>query len=79
MNIPFITTSVGVEGLDFRDGESCLIADTSMDFGKALTQLMDDESLRERLVSHASNVFVNKYSVQALANVRNSVYLSLVD
>lgn len=75
LGVPFITTTVGVEGLEFRNGESCLIADTADDFAKKLTLLMSDEMLRQRLAKTAAKIFAENYSVEGLSEVRNKVYL----
>lgn len=76
LGVPFITTSVGVEGLKFEDEESCLIADTEADFAKAIVRLMSDEVLRKRLAVEAGKVFDENYSVDSLSEVRNKVYQS---
>ena len=65
MSVPFITTSVGVEGLDFKHDESCLVADTAEEFANAIDCLANDAVLRKRLTENASKVFENKYSAQA--------------
>lgn len=75
LGVPFITTSVGVEGLKFKDGVSCLIADTAEDFAQTLTRLMNDETLRQKLSTEAAKVFEENYSVESLSEVRNKVYL----
>lgn len=75
LGVPFITTSVGVEGLIFRHEESCLIADTVEDFACSLVRLMNDETLRRQLAMRAAKVFEENYSVEGLSEVRNKVYL----
>lgn len=79
LGVPFITTTVGVEGLDFVHGESCLIADTPIDFAKALTELMNDEKKRRYIAMNALRLYEQKYSVEALVKVRNEIYLKTRD
>lgn len=79
LGVPFITTTVGVEGLDFVDNSSCLVADTDEAWAEALEKLMDSETLRLSLANSASEVYQNKYSVEALAKIRESVYLDGYD
>ncbi len=74
MGVPFITTSVGVEGLDFRHNESCVIADSAIDFAEAINQLITNADKMLRLACTAQNIFKEKYSVEALSNIRNSIY-----
>ena len=73
---PFVTTSVGVEGLDFTHNEACLIADSAVDFANAINTLCADADLRKALAMKAQAVFKEKYSVAALAKVRNQIYLN---
>ena len=77
MGIPFVTTTVGVEGLDFKDKESCLVADTPEDFAKAVDALAADGELRRRLAENASSIFIDKYSVAALSKVREAIYYEI--
>lgn len=74
-NAPIVTTTVGVEGLTFEHGTSCLIADTPDDFAQAVNTLVADEDKMERLATNAQQIFNDRYSVDALAKVRNNIYL----
>lgn len=74
LGVPFVTTTVGVEGLDFVDKSSCLIADTSESWAQALENLMSSDKLRSDLAESALKVYNEKYSVEALSKVRESVY-----
>jgi len=73
-HVPFITTSVGVEGLLFENERDCIVADSPEAFADGLERLMNEEELRKRLASHAHSVFMENYSVKKLAAVRNGVY-----
>lgn len=74
-SVPFITTSVGVEGLDFRDGDSCIIADTPLAFAQAIDRLTGDRALCRRLGEKAHDVYMANYTAKKLAQVRNELYL----
>lgn len=74
LSIPFITTSVGVEGLDFTDKDSCIVEDEADKWVTSLSELMTDETLRHKLSDKAQRIFKEKYSVEALANKRMQVY-----
>lgn len=74
-SVPIITTTVGVEGLDFENGVSCLIADTPQDFARAIDLLVNDRALCRRLGENANNVYRSKYTAKILAQVRNELYL----
>src|SRR5262249_2019959 len=53
---PIVTTSLGVEGLDFSPGEDLLVADTAADFAASVLSLSVDEGLRRRLGERARSV-----------------------
>lgn len=74
LSIPFITTSVGVEGLDFTDMNSCIVDDAAEKWATAICQLMVDDTLRQRLSRQAQCIFKKEYSIEALANKRMEVY-----
>lgn len=76
--VPFVTTSVGVEGLRFEHGQSCVIADTPEKFAAAVNELISNQSLMKIYAEHAQLVFNKFYSVPALSDVRNQVYSSVM-
>jgi sugar transferase (PEP-CTERM/EpsH1 system associated) len=49
MEIPIISTTVGVEGLPVRDGEELLVADEPEAFANAVVRVLRDEELSLRL------------------------------
>jgi glycosyltransferase involved in cell wall biosynthesis len=54
--VPVVTTSIGNEGLDLRDGEDALIADTPEGLARAVIRLFREPDLAERL-SEAGRAF----------------------
>jgi len=51
-----VTTSVGVEGLPFRDGDDLIVADSDADFTRAVVDLVKDGERRRRLGGQARRV-----------------------
>ena len=78
LSVPFVSTSVGAEGLDFADGESCMIGDDAKIFAKALVKLMSDDMLRETMAINAHQLYQEKYSLQALVKKRETVYQTIL-
>ena len=74
MCMPIITTSVGVEGLKFKDEESCLIADSPKEFAEAINRLAKDKELRRNLAINAQHIYTQYYSINALGTIRNNIY-----
>ena len=78
MSLPIVTTTVGVEGIDLVDGESCLIADTPDAFANAILRLEHDTALCRGLGEQANRVFRAKYHPSALAKARNEIYSTII-
>lgn len=74
LSVPFVSTSVGAEGLNFSDGDTCMIADSVSEFVQALEKLMNDHSLRETIARKAHNLFMEKYSLGSLVERRKEIY-----
>jgi glycosyltransferase involved in cell wall biosynthesis len=49
MGKAMVTTTIGCEGIDVRDGEHLLVADDPEHFAEQVERLMEDAELRERL------------------------------
>jgi len=79
MSLPIVTTTVGVEGLDFINGESCIIADTPEEFANAIIQLEEDAEKRKKIGESANKVFKSKYSPKVLSDKRNDIYKQIVE
>jgi glycosyltransferase involved in cell wall biosynthesis len=59
---PSVTTSIGAEGLDVRDGEHVLIADTPVEFAVAIERLLTDADLWERLAENGRTLILAAHS-----------------
>lgn len=73
MGVPFVTTSVGSEGIPVTDGEHCFIADTPEDFMNAILR-MKDAQLRKQLAFNANQLVKERYTHEALRRNRLEVY-----
>ena len=71
---PFITTAKGVEGLDFRNGEECIIADDAKGFAAAVDSLLRNTGLQERLQANAFAKLSSLYNPDTILERRNSLY-----
>ncbi len=49
MEIPVVSTSIGAEGVPYKDGEHLFLADTPADFANAINRLLSDVTLRETI------------------------------
>jgi len=62
-----VSTTVGVEGLDVKDGVHLLIADDPGAFAAAILRLLDDAELRRRLVQAARRLLEDRFSWSRVA------------
>lgn len=73
MGVPFVTTSVGVEGIPVENEVHCLVADTPESFCDAILKLQDGE-LRSRLATNANRLVTERFALDALRNNRLNIY-----
>ncbi|HRX90254.1 MAG TPA: glycosyltransferase [Steroidobacteraceae bacterium] len=55
MRVPVVSTSIGAEGLPLRHGEHLLLADTAQEFANAITGLLGDPAMGDRLAHAAAS------------------------
>lgn len=72
--IPFVTTTVGVEGLSFADGQDCYIADKPENFAEAIATLIDNEDKRQDFIHNAYVVLQNAFNNESLVDRRRFIY-----
>jgi glycosyltransferase involved in cell wall biosynthesis len=73
-----VSTTIGCEGLDARDGENILIADGPRDFAKAIDRLIDDPELRMRLGRRARETLEERFSWKAIAPRFTALYEAML-
>jgi len=59
--MPIVTTTVGLEGIDARNGEEVLVSDTPDDFAAAVIRLMGDADLQTRLAQNGRRLAEGTY------------------
>jgi glycosyltransferase involved in cell wall biosynthesis len=71
--VPVVTTAIGAEGLDARDGEHLLVADDADAIAGAVIRLSTDDGLRRRLVDAGRRRWRAAHSPDAVAGAVASV------
>ena len=61
--VPVVSTTIGADGLDVRDGVHLLLADTAEDFASACQRLLVDVDLRKRLMDAAESLYLRQLRV----------------
>lgn len=75
---PFVTTTKGVEGIDFRHEEECLIADGASGFASAIIRLAGDEKLQVKLAGQAISRLQKLYDPQEMLERRLDIYSKIL-
>lgn len=73
-SVPFVSTVVGVEGLDFENEKDCLIAKSAEEMAQQIVRVLKDSALYSSLAENAYYTFVNKYSFEAMKRTRLGIY-----
>lgn len=71
---PIISTTVGMEGLDFINNVDFLLADTSKEFVDNICKLIENLDLSNRLIGNSRNTLSEKYSFSNLIETRKVIY-----
>jgi glycosyltransferase involved in cell wall biosynthesis len=72
--IPVVSTSVGVEGIDACAGEHLLVADTAPDFAAAVSRVVHDRALADRLALAGRSLVRARHDWLSALSGLNEVY-----
>ena len=78
LGIPFVSTTIGAEGIPVQSGKHCLLADDPSDFVDAILQLKDHDK-RAMFIIKAHQLIEDNYSLEALKRNKLSLYASIFD
>ena len=71
--VPFVSTTIGAEGIPLENGKHCFIADSQEMFAKKIIELQD-LSIQKKFVENSHALVVNYYSQEALKKNRLNIY-----
>ena len=78
MGKAIVSTSVGAEGLDLKDGEEIFIADEPAAFADAVTRLLTDTSLRRRVGENGRARVEQDYDWRSIGEKLHLLYESII-
>ena len=78
MGKAIVSTTVGAEGLDLKDGEEIFIADEPTAFADAVTRLLTDASLRRRIGENGRARVEQDYDWRSIGEKLHTLYKSLI-
>ncbi len=74
MEIPFISTSIGVEGLNLESMKECIIADNAADFINGICSIANQIALQKQMVINASLKLQTEFSYNRAIKKRVDFY-----
>ena len=74
-----VSTSIGVEGIEGKDQEHFMVADTPEAFSSKVVSLLNDHVSRERLGANARKRAMEKYDWEAICEAISGIYQSARD
>lgn len=74
--LPVVSTTIGAEGLDVRDGENILLADDPHEFLQKTVELLKDGALRAKIGAAGRDLVRQKYDWRQSVQKLNEVYAS---
>ena len=79
MGKAIVSTTVGAEGLDLRDGEEIFIADEPIAFADAVTRLLTDSELRRRMGESGRVRVERDYDWRSIGEKLHGVYTKILE
>jgi polysaccharide biosynthesis protein PslH len=76
---PVVSTSIGCEGLDVRDGVHLSIADAPDEFARRVVLLLREPTLRKRFAANARRLVEERYHWPCIAEKLMDVYRTLLE
>jgi glycosyltransferase involved in cell wall biosynthesis len=65
-SVPVVSTTLGAEGLEVSNGENILLAGSDQEIAGAIINLIDDDSLRRRLIAGGQALAKSRYDWSSL-------------
>jgi glycosyltransferase involved in cell wall biosynthesis len=72
--LPIVSTTIGAEGIRYRDGENILIADSPEDFSRAVLRVLSEPDLAQRLRVNGRRWVEEHYDWQKVYSAWDAVY-----
>lgn len=78
MGLPVVSTSIGCEGLEARDGENIIIRDNPEEFARGVIEILANRQIREDLGRNGRKTVLDHYSWERVGAKLRNTYRQLV-
>ena len=75
--LPVVSTSLGIEGIEAKDGVHALIKDSAVGLAEATVKILADKKLAERLSENAFELVMNNFNWEKISTDLDVVYREL--
>lgn len=72
--LPVVTTSIGIEGIDAKNGKDVLFGKSIEDLAQLTIKLLTDKNLYEKIAINGRKLVEEKYSYQKIAQKLSRIY-----
>lgn len=72
--LPVVTTSIGIEGIDAKNGQSVLFGQTPAELASLTIKLLKDYKLYQQIALSARKLVEEKYAYSAIAGKLDNIY-----
>lgn len=72
--MPVVTTTIGLEGIQADLERDVFVADTAMNFADRTSDLLEDQSLQEKLSANGRRLAETRYDWQVVLSAMTSIY-----
>lgn len=76
---PLVTTSIGVMGIEAKNGKEVFIADTTEEFAFYVNMLLEDKKLGNKMGLKAKELIKDKYSWEKTATSYNEIICDIIN
>lgn len=73
-SLPVVTTSIGIRGIDVKDGEEVIIRDDPKDLADAALQLLSNAILYKKIATNAKKMVASNYDWDPIAKKLSRIY-----
>ncbi len=74
-----VSTSIGAEGIDVRNGLNIILADNNLKFAEEVVNLIKCQDLRKKLGKEGRKLVESKYSWELIGKKMNGLYNEIID
>jgi len=72
--VPVVTTHVGIEGIEAKNGQEVLIRNGEQELAEAAVELIKDKNMYQKIIKAARNLVEKKYSYKSIAHILDKFY-----